>query len=125
MPVYQFTATDQTWRTLNREPLRPLMKSKHYAQLAQYGLTVSKVLPMEPTLPASPAPRFACGTRSRKSAKNKKKAESGKRPQASQIEKEEEKGWAFAFELGGGPNSEDISIFTRQMSTLFMLVCPC
>ena len=32
--------------------------------------------------------------------------------------KKKKKGGLLAIELGGGPNSEDISIFTRQMSTL-------
>ena len=59
MPVYQFTATDQ-----NGDPQQGTFEAPNeeqaYAQLAQYGLTVSKVLPIRSPrlLPALPPLRL-------------------------------------------------------------------
>ena len=68
-------------------------------QLAQYGLTVTK---LEPVGSADDDPKKRV---SRDKTKKKKKG-------------------LLAFELGGGPNNEDISIFTRQMSTLVQAGLP-
>ena len=50
--------------------------------------------------------------------KSKKKVKAEKAPKPAKSKKKKKKGGILAIELGGGPNSEDISIFTRQMSTL-------
>ena len=117
MPVYQFTATDQ-----NGDPQQGTFEAPNeeqaYAQLAQYGLTVSKVLPIqEPPLTASPAPASPVEPEAEESVKkSKKKVKAEKAPKPAKSKKKKKKGGILAIELGGGPNSEDISIFTRQMS---------
>ena len=74
MPVYQFTATDQngapqqgTFEAANEE--------QAYSQLAQYGLTVSQLIPNEAPAPA-PAP--APANEPEKAQKKKKSAKSEK-----------------------------------------------
>ena len=119
MPVYQFTATDQ-----NGDPQQGTFEAPNeeqaYAQLAQYGLTVSQVLPMqEPPHTADPAPASPVEPEAKVSVKkSKKKVKAEKAPKPVKSKKKKKKGGILAIELGGGPNSEDISIFTRQMSTL-------
>ena len=114
MIVYQFTATDQngapqqgTFEAANEE--------QAYSQLAQYGLTVSQLTPNEAPAPA-PAP--APAKEPEKPQKKKKSAKPEKAAKPAKPKKKKKKGGLLAIELGGGPNSEDISIFTRQMSTL-------
>ena len=73
MPVYQFTATDQ-----NGDPQQGTFEAPNeeqaYAQLAQYGLTVSKVLPIqEPPLTASPASALPVEPQAKESVKKSKK----------------------------------------------------
>jgi len=114
MPVYQFSATDQngapqqgTFEAANEE--------QAYSQLAQYGLTVSQLVPAEPD---DAAPVQAQAQVKEKAAKQTKSAKAEKATKPAKPKKKKKKGGLLAIELGGGPNSEDISIFTRQMSTL-------
>ena len=112
MPTYQFTATDQngapqqgTFEAANEE--------QAYSQLAQYGLTVSQLVPV-----GVPAEAPAPSVESPKKNKQNKPAKPEKESKPNKEKKKKKKGGLLAIELGGGPNSEDISIFTRQMSTL-------
>lgn len=107
MPIFQYTATDQTGAQ-SQGNFEAANEQQALTQLAQYGLSVSQLIALEP--PASPA-----APTDKKPAKKKAKKE--KAPKAKK-KKKKSKGGILAIEIGGGPNSEDISIFTRQMSTL-------
>ena len=114
MPVYQFSATDQngapqqgTFEAANEE--------QAYSQLAQYGLTVSQLVPSEPAVPDPVQPQSMV---KEKTATKTNLANAEKATKPAKQKKKKKKGGFLAIELGGGPNSEDISIFTRQMSTL-------
>ena len=100
MPNFQYTATDQTGAQ-TQGTFEAANEQQAYEQLAQYGLTVSQVIPLDP--PAS-----------------SKSTEGGVKGQGK---KKKNKG-LLAIELGGGPSKEDISVFTRQMSTLVQAGLP-
>ena len=102
MPNFQYTATDQTGAQ-TQGTFEAANEQQAYEQLAQYGLSVSQVTPLDPP-PSSTGTNESPGKQ--KKAKGKKK-----------------KG-LLALELGGGPTKEDISVFTRQMSTLVQAGLP-
>ena len=100
MPNFQYTATDQTGAQ-TQGTFEAANEQQAYEQLAQYGLNVSQVIPLDP--PAS-----------------SKSNEGGVKGQG----KKKKKKGLLAIELGGGPSKEDISVFTRQMSTLVQAGLP-
>ena len=102
MPNFQYIATDQTGAQ-TQGTFEAANEQQAYEQLAQYGLNVSQVTPLDPP-PSSTSTNESSGKQ--KKAKGKKK-----------------KG-LLALELGGGPTKEDISVFTRQMSTLVQAGLP-
>ena len=107
MPIFQYVATDQTGAQTQGN-YEAENQEQAYAQLAQYGLTVTQLVAYQ-AAPEVPSPVQA-------GKKEKKKKE--KAPKPVKPAKKKKKGGLLAMEIGGGPTSEDISIFTRQMSTL-------
>jgi type IV pilus assembly protein PilC len=95
MPVFQYTATDQTGAP-SQGNFEAESEEQARSQLAQYGLNVTDVVPLD----------------------------SGE-PEATKAnpEKKKKKG-LMSLQIGGGPSSEDISVFTRQMSTLVQAGLP-
>jgi type IV pilus assembly protein PilC len=95
MPVFQYTATDQTGSP-SQGNFEAESEEQARSQLAQYGLNVTDVVPLD----------------------------SGE-PEATKAnpEKKKKKG-LMSLQIGGGPSSEDISVFTRQMSTLVQAGLP-
>ena len=108
MPNFQYVATDQTGAQ-TQGTFEAANEQQAYEQLAQYGLNVSQVIPLDPpsTTGASADSAPPLKKTTDKTKKTKKK-----------------KGGLLAIELGGGPNKEDISVFTRQMSTLVQAGLP-
>ncbi len=96
MPIFQYTATDQTGSP-SQGNFEAASEDQAREQLAQYGLNVTK---LEPVDSADGEPK--------KVSREKKKKKKG----------------LLSLEIGGGPNNEDISIFTRQMSTLVQAGLP-
>ena len=88
--------------------------------LAQYNLQ-PKSLSQQGAAPApsaaTPAMDLGRGNSSASSAAVKKDKKSSKA-------KKKKKGGLLDIEIGGGPNNEDISVFTRQMSTLIQAGLP-
>ena len=118
MPIFQFTATDQSGAP-SEGTFEAANEEQAYAQLAQYGLTVSKVVPLDAPTPAQVTPAVAAEEPApTKSAKPTKKSKEEKESKSTKPKKKKKKGGLLSIELGGGPTTEDISIFTRQMSTL-------
>lgn len=108
MPNFQYVATDQTGAQ-TQGTFEAANEQQAYEQLAQYGLNVSQVIPLDhpSTTGASADSAPPLKKTTDKTTKTKKK-----------------KGGLLAIELGGGPNKEDISVFTRQMSTLVQAGLP-
>ena len=97
MPVFQYTATDQTGAS-SQGNFEAESEEQARSQLAQYGLNVTELVALGdgPSEGQEAVPE-----------KNKKK-----------------KKGLMAMQFGGGPSNEDISVFTRQMSTLVQAGLP-
>ena len=95
MPVFQYTATDQTGAP-SQGNFEAESEEQARSQLAQYGLNVTDVVPLDSGEPEA------------KKANPEKKKKKG----------------LMSLQIGGGPSSEDISVFTRQMSTLVQAGLP-
>ena len=108
MPNFQYVATDQAGAQ-TQGTFEAANEQQAYEQLAQYGLNVSQVIPLD-----NPAPANAPADQAPPLKKAKKKPKKSKK----------KKGGLLALELGGGPSREDISVFTRQMSTLVQAGLP-
>jgi type IV pilus assembly protein PilC len=108
MPNFQYVATDQTGAQ-TQGTFEAANEQQAYEQLAQYGLSVSQVIPLDPSGAESPSADQAPPLK-----KSKGKAKKTKK----------KKGGILDIQLGGGPTSEDISVFTRQMSTLVQAGLP-
>ena len=108
MPIFQYVATDQTGAQ-TQGSYEAANEEQALAQLAQYGLTVTQLVPTQ-SAPEVPSP-------AQPEKKQKKKKEKAPKPSKA-AKKKKKTGGLLAIEIGGGPTSEDISIFTRQMSTL-------
>lgn len=108
MPNFQYIATDQTGAQ-TQGTFEAANEQQAYEQLAQYGLSVSQVIPLDlPGTDTSAADQAPPLKKSKGKAKKAKK----------------KKGGLLDIQLGGGPTSEDISVFTRQMSTLVQAGLP-
>ena len=113
MPIYQYTATDQTGAQAQGTFEAP-DEQQAQQQLAQYGLQVSQLVSMdEPSATESSASTDAESPKKEVTPKNK----------SAKSSKKKKKG-LMALEIGGGPTKEDISVFTRQMSTLVQAGLP-
>ena len=107
MPNFQYVATDQTGAQ-TQGTFEAANEQQAYEQLAQYGLNVSQVIPLDPPSTAGASAESAPLKKTKGKPKKAKK----------------KKGGLLAIELGGGPTKEDISVFTRQMSTLVQAGLP-
>lgn len=94
MPYFQYAATDQQGNASNGT-VEAETQEQAMALLAQSGLTVTQIAPYQDDAGGG---------------KKKKKKKKG--------------GGLGAIEIGGGPTKEDISVFTRQMSTLIQAGLP-
>ncbi len=98
MAIFQYVAVDQNGSPSNGS-VEADSKEQAVSQLTQSGLMVSDITLAQDS-PASTSATTADG--------KKKKGKKG----------------FLKFEIGGGPNAEDISVFTRQMSTLVQAGLP-
>lgn len=119
MAIFEYVATDATGNSVegtfeasNDQDARNI--------LAQYNLQPTS-LSQQGAVPApsavTPAMDLGEGNSSVSSAAVKKDKKSSK-------PKKKKKGSLLDIEIGGGPNNEDISVFTRQMSTLIQAGLP-
>ena len=119
MAIFEYVATDATGNSVegtfeasNDQDARNI--------LAQYNLQPTS-LSQQGVAPApsaaTPAMDLGRGNSSASSAAVKKDKKSSKA-------KKKKKGGLLDIEIGGGPNNEDISVFTRQMSTLIQAGLP-
>lgn len=116
MPIFQYTATDQAGAQ-SQGNFEAANEQQAYEQLAQYGLSVSQLIPLDP-----PAEQPSLIPEAEPEVKGKKKKKPKVKP--SKAKGKKKKSGLLAIELGGGPNNEDISVFTRQMSTLVQAGLP-
>ena len=98
MAVFNYVAVDQNGSPSNGS-VEAESQEQALALLGQSGLMVSEITPAQ----EAPSAGKAAGEKAKKKKKGKK---------------------GLNLEIGGGPNSEDISIFTRQMATLVQAGLP-
>ena len=91
MPVFQYTATDQAGAS-SQGNFEAESEEQARSQLAQYGLNVTELVPLD-------------------------NGQTESKEAAPEKTKKKKKG-LMALQIGGGPSNEDISVFTRQLSTL-------
>jgi len=96
MPIFQYTATDQTGAP-SEGNFEAASEEQAREQLAQYGLNITKLELLD--------------------------SSEGEPKKRASREKKKKKG-LLSLEIGGGPSNEDISVFTRQMSTLVQAGLP-
>ena len=118
MAIFEYVATDATGNSVegtfeasNDQDARNI--------LAQYNLQPTSLSQQgaAPARAATPAMDLGGGDSSASSVAVKKDKKSSK-------PKKKKKGSLLDIEIGGGPNNEDISVFTRQMSTLIQAGLP-
>ncbi len=113
MAIFEYVATDPsgnpvdgTFEAVDEKDARNI--------LSQYNLSVQTLNEQGKTNPVKTPKMDAAAAPA-----NETKSEN-----ASKTGKKKKKGGLLAIEIGGGPTSEDISVFTRQMSTLIQAGLP-
>ncbi|MDA7823126.1 type II secretion system F family protein [Opitutales bacterium] len=119
MAIFEYVATDQqgnsvdgTFEASDENDARNI--------LAQYNLTPT-TLSMQGAVPVATPTTPIMDSRVTEQAVSE---DSKKKKKATKPKKKKNKGGLLAIEIGGGPTNEDISIFTRQMSTLIQAGLP-
>ena len=119
MAIFEYVATDATGNSVegtfeasNDQDARNI--------LAQYNLQPTS-LSQQGVAPAPTAVTPAMGLGGENSSASSTAVKKGKK---SSKPKKKKKGSLLDIEIGGGPNNEDISVFTRQMSTLIQAGLP-
>ena len=119
MAIFEYVATDATGNSVegtfeasNDQDARNI--------LAQYNLQPTS-LSQQGAAPAPSAVTPAMGLGGENSSASSTAVKKGKK---SSKTKKKKKGSLLDIEIGGGPNNEDISVFTRQMSTLIQAGLP-
>jgi type IV pilus assembly protein PilC len=120
MAIFEYVATDPsgnsvdgTFEATDEQDARNI--------LAQYNLTPSKLVlqgaaPVKATAPVMDlAGQGSSAKNSEPSAKKQAKGKSAKKKKKSSF---------LDLQIGGGPTNEDVSVFTRQMSTLIQAGLP-
>ena len=117
MAIFEYVATDQAGNSVDGT-FEALDEADARNILAQYNLTPQslKMQGGAPTATVSPA---AVSSSNNKATSKEVKAE-----KKAKAKKKKKKSGLLAMEIGGGPSNEDISIFTRQMSTLIQAGLP-
>jgi type IV pilus assembly protein PilC len=117
MAIFEYVATDQAGNSVDGT-FEAVDEADARNILAQYNLTPTSLI-MQGGAPPSMSSPAAVSPPKNDASSSKVKTE--KKPKA---EKKKKKGGLLAMEIGGGPTNEDISIFTRQMSTLIQAGLP-
>jgi type IV pilus assembly protein PilC len=117
MAIFEYVATDQAGNSVDGT-FEAVDEADARNILAQYNLTPTSLI-MQGGAPPSMSSPAAVSPPKNDASSSKVKTE--KKPKAK---KKKKKGGLLAMEIGGGPTNEDISIFTRQMSTLIQAGLP-
>ena len=117
MAIFEYVATDQAGNSVDGT-FEAVDETDARNILAQYNLTPTSLM-MQGGAPPTMSSPAAVSPPKNDASSSKVKTE--KKPKAK---KKKKKGGLLAMEIGGGPTNEDISIFTRQMSTLIQAGLP-
>ena len=118
MAIFEYVATDPSGNSVDGT-FEAADETDARNILAQYNLTPTS-LNLQGGAPVQPsAPKMDI---SNKSAEESAPASKGKK--SAKKKKKKSKGSLLDIQIGGGPTNEDISVFTRQMSTLIQAGLP-
>ncbi len=117
MAIFEYVATDQAGNSVDGT-FEAVDEADARNILAQYNLTPTSLIMQGGAPPAMSSPAAVSPPKNDTSSS---KVKTEKKPKAK---KKKKKGGLLAMEIGGGPTNEDISIFTRQMSTLIQAGLP-
>ena len=117
MAIFEYVATDQAGNSVDGT-FEAVDEADARNILAQYNLTPTSLMMQGGAPPAMSSPAAVSPPKNDASSS---KVKTEKKPKAK---KKKKKGGLLAMEIGGGPTNEDISIFTRQMSTLIQAGLP-
>jgi len=117
MAIFEYVATDQAGNSVDGT-FEAVDETDARNILAQYNLTPTS-LTMQGGAPSAMVSAAAVSTQKNDASPAKVKTE-----KQQKAKKKKKKGGLLAMEIGGGPTNEDISIFTRQMSTLIQAGLP-
>jgi len=122
MAIFEYTATDQAGNSVDGTfEATDEMDARNI--LAQYNLSPTS-LNLQGTPPLQDPAPVPTSTGSAKEVGKSASKEKKKSKKATKAKGKKKKGGLLAIEIGGGPSNEDVSIFTRQMSTLIQAGLP-
>ena len=122
MAIFEYTATDQAGNSVDGTfEATDEMDARNI--LAQYNLSPTS-LNLQGTSPLQDPAPVPTSTGSAKEVGKSASKEKKKSKKATKAKGKKKKGGLLAIEIGGGPSNEDVSIFTRQMSTLIQAGLP-
>ncbi len=117
MAIFEYVATDQAGNSVDGT-FEAVDEADARNILAHYNLTPTSLIMQGGAPPTMSSPAAVSPPKNDVSSS---KVKTEKKPKAK---KKKKKGGLLAMEIGGGPTNEDISIFTRQMSTLIQAGLP-
>jgi len=119
MAIFEYVATDPTGNSVDGT-FEATDEQDARNILAQYNLTPSK-LSLQGAAPTANNPTMDLKGAG---AETKDTSASSKKQAKTKSKKKKKKSSILDIQIGGGPTNEDISVFTRQMSTLIQAGLP-
>ena len=118
MAIFEYVATDPSGNSVDGT-FEAADENDARNILAQYNLTPTTLRQQGAAPSQSNVPSMDVS-----SAGNQPDTSASSKKSASKKKKKQKKGSILEIQIGGGPNNEDVSVFTRQMSTLIQAGLP-
>ena len=118
MAIFEYVATDPSGNSVDGT-FEAADENDARNILAQYNLTPTTLRQQGAAPTQSNVPSMDVS-----SAGNQPDTSSSSKKSASKKKKKQKKGSILDIQIGGGPTNEDVSVFTRQMSTLIQAGLP-
>ena len=118
MAIFEYVATDPSGNSVDGT-FEAADENDARNILAQYNLTPSTLRQQGAAPTQSNVPSMDVS-----SAGNQPDTSASSKKSASKKKKKQKKGSILDIQIGGGPTNEDVSVFTRQMSTLIQAGLP-
>ena len=123
MAIFEYVATDATGNSVEGTfEARDDQDARNI--LAQYNLTPTSLSQQGAAPAPTPTPTAVTPAMDLTGSNSSASTAGAKIAKKSSKVKKKKKGGLLDIEIGGGPNNEDISVFTRQMSTLIQAGLP-
>ena len=123
MAIFEYVATDATGNSVEGT-FEASDDQDARNILAQYNLTPTSLFQQGAAPASTPTPTAVTPAMDLTGSNSSASTAGAKKAKKSNKVKKKKKGGLLDIEIGGGPNNEDISVFTRQMSTLIQAGLP-